>query len=224
MVELRHRRQGPKESLQELAQAVRELTARAYPEIQEGPRERLARNHFHDAIASPTVREGVYRARPQNLDEAVQAALETENYEKIERQRAMDMKPMKFARGLETAGDDRMGKLELPISEQCQAVDKMESTVDRLKAELSQQGHRLDTILAKLNESSKQAVEVAQAPRGVPKSQGGGRAQWKCFNCGGKGHFARNCKRAAKERSQPGNGSQPNEGPAGRLVIPQGPK
>ena len=60
LVELKHRRQGPKETLQELGQAVRELTVKAYPEIPEEARERLGKNHFMDAVTSPAVREGIY--------------------------------------------------------------------------------------------------------------------------------------------------------------------
>ena len=65
LVELRHRRQMPTESMQELGQAVRELTVKAYPELQEGARERLAKNHFHDAVIV------------LDLDDAIKAALET---------------------------------------------------------------------------------------------------------------------------------------------------
>ena len=86
LVMLRHRRQKPKETLQELGQAIRELAVKAYPEIQEKARERLAKNHFLEAVESPTVREGIYRARPTDLDEAIRAALETENFDKVEQQ------------------------------------------------------------------------------------------------------------------------------------------
>ena len=80
LVELRHRRQGPKESLQELSQAVHELAVKAYPEIPEEARDRLEKNHFVDVVSDQLVREGVFRARPKNLSEALQAALETENF------------------------------------------------------------------------------------------------------------------------------------------------
>ena len=88
LLELRNRRQGPKETIQELGQAVRELAAFSYPEFTETARDRLARGHFSDAIASQSIREGVFRANPSTLDEAIRAALATENFEKIEAQRS----------------------------------------------------------------------------------------------------------------------------------------
>ena len=60
MMELRHRKQGPKESLQELGQAVRELTALSYPEFDDDGRERLAKGHFSDAVEDQAIREGIY--------------------------------------------------------------------------------------------------------------------------------------------------------------------
>ena len=98
LVELRHRRQGPKESLQELGQAIQELVVRAYPDIPEDSRDRLAKNHFLDAVDGRSIREGINRGRPQNLDESVQAALETENLERVEQQRMFDGKPMENLR------------------------------------------------------------------------------------------------------------------------------
>ena len=86
LVELRHRRQGPKESLQELGQAVRELTALAYPELLENGYDRLARGHFSDAVEEQAIREGIFRARPSSLDEAIRAALNTEGFLKVEEQ------------------------------------------------------------------------------------------------------------------------------------------
>ena len=57
---------------------------KAYPEIPEEAREHLGKNHFVDAVDSQIVREGIYRVRPKTLDEAIQAPLETENFENVE--------------------------------------------------------------------------------------------------------------------------------------------
>ncbi len=86
-MELRSRRQGSKETIQELGQAISELTAMAYPKFTETGKDRLARGHFSDAIASQTVREGIFRANPSTLEEAIRAAMSTENFEKMEAKR-----------------------------------------------------------------------------------------------------------------------------------------
>ena len=59
LMELRHRKQGPRESLQELGQAIHELSIKAYPEIPATLRERLEKNHYIDAVESQSIREGI---------------------------------------------------------------------------------------------------------------------------------------------------------------------
>ena len=87
LLELRYRRQGPRETIQELGQAIRELSMLAYPELAEEAQDRLARTHFTEAIEDQSVREGVFRSKPTSLDEAIQAALATDNFYRLEEQR-----------------------------------------------------------------------------------------------------------------------------------------
>ena len=205
LVELRHRRQGPKESLQELGQAVREMTVKAYPEIQEDARDRLAKNHFIDAVDSHSVREGIYRARPKNLDEAIQAALETENIEKVERQRVLDRKAPKLARALDGGTEQRFEQIE-------QKMSQIEGNISTVVGLLSQ--------LTKRDQGEEAPVGVP--PKKSKNPQGVARSSFKCYNCGGKGHFAKDCKKPPKKDQ--GNGGQPNGGPAGRLDTLKGPQ
>ena len=62
LAEPRTRRRKPKETLQELGQSVRELTALAYQEFDEAGQDRLAMGHFMDAVTKPEIREGLFRA------------------------------------------------------------------------------------------------------------------------------------------------------------------
>ena len=84
MAELRQRRRGTKETIQELGQTIRDLTALAYPDFDEDGQDRLARGHFLDAILDARVREGLFRAQPRTLDEAIEAALNVEAFIKME--------------------------------------------------------------------------------------------------------------------------------------------
>lgn len=119
LIELRHRKQGQKESLQELGQTIHELAVKAYPEIPAVSRDRLERNHFLDAVESQTVREGIYRARPQSLDQAIQAAVETESFEKVEMQRRMEKnRTGRFIRAMDRETEERMHKVEAALAEQ----------------------------------------------------------------------------------------------------------
>ena len=87
LAQLRRRRRQPKESLQELGQTIRELCALSYPEFDEKGQDRLARGHFLDAVVTPEIREGLFRAQPRTLDDAVEAALNTEAFVRMEGQR-----------------------------------------------------------------------------------------------------------------------------------------
>ena len=192
LVELRHRRQKPKESLLELGQAIHELTVRAYPEIQEEAREKLAKNHFIDAVDSHSVREGINRARPKTLDEAVHAALETENFEKVEQHRLLDRKPAKLARALNSDTEQRLETLELSLREQAKTLSSVAEMMKSLSGQTTGQGPG----------KGASSPKTSQPGRHEPGT-------FKCFKCKEKGHFARECKKAPKQR----NGNQPPVGP-----------
>ena len=132
LIELRHRRQGQKESLQELGQAIHELAVKAYPEIPAISRDRLERNHFLDAVESQTVREGIYRARPQSLDQAIQAAIETESFEKVEMQRRSEKnRSGRFIRAIDRETEERMNKVEAALAEQTKQMTLMAEMLEK---------------------------------------------------------------------------------------------
>ena len=101
MLELRSRRQQPRESLQELGQAIRDLVSLAYPELNGTARERLARGHFSDAIDEPEIRDGSFRAHAVTLDDAIQAVLVTESFLHAERARERS-RQVRHARAVES--------------------------------------------------------------------------------------------------------------------------
>ena len=67
------------------------MAVRAYPEIPEEARDRLEKSHFVDAVSDQFVCERIFRARPRDLSEALQAALETENVHKVVAHWTMEM-------------------------------------------------------------------------------------------------------------------------------------
>ena len=137
LAELRQRRRGPKETIQELGQCIRDLTALAYPGFDEAGQDRLARGHFLDAILDSRIREGLFRAQPKTLDEAIEAALNIEAFIKMEGGR----------RETRSTGYTRSAVPEKSKSNN-PAYDRLEKAVDEL---IGQAEKRIQQMLTKKN-------------------------------------------------------------------------
>ena len=68
------------ESWADYADDLKSLVDKAYPEIEEAARERLAVNHYLQQLEQPQVAFSVRQKRPSKLDEVVSATLEMEAY------------------------------------------------------------------------------------------------------------------------------------------------
>eukprot|EP00057_Strongylocentrotus_purpuratus_P006555 XP_011661029.1 PREDICTED: uncharacterized protein LOC105436781 [Strongylocentrotus purpuratus] len=178
LLELRSRRQGPQETLQELGQAVRELSELAYPELPEEARDRLARTHFAEAIEEQEIREGIFRSQPTTMDEAIQAAMTTDNFFRLEDQRS---------------GRSRFHrKLARSTEEQQSPLTEIWKELKEMKLKLEERDNKVETW----------------------KNQSRGEVR-NCYNCGEKGHLARNCPQK-KGQDPSGNEHEPTLQPEGR--------
>ena len=83
--ELSKREQKPGEGLYGLAQDIKRLTALAYPRTERKERDRIAREHFKNAIGDSELRKELFRSRPNTLEDAVQSALAVESFYRVER-------------------------------------------------------------------------------------------------------------------------------------------
>ena len=87
LAQLKTRRQGSRESIQELGEAIGELVRQAYPEAPNQFLERMGVVHFRDSIMEAEIRAALYRTRPASLDEAIKTATEAESFMEVEAQR-----------------------------------------------------------------------------------------------------------------------------------------
>ena len=200
LMELRHKRQGPKETLQELGQSIRELAALAYPELTEEGRDRLARGHFSDAIESQAIREGIFRTKPSTLEEAVRAALATESFHKIEEHR--EGRRTKFARVLE---DDAVAMVKKMSEDFRQMKEDMLKMQEEMKAQVETRSQYKPSNARPNRTVDRRTEDVV------------------CFRCHEKGHYARDCiGTTTQKRKYQGNDHQLTQGPEGRLGVQQG--
>ncbi|XP_071486352.1 uncharacterized protein [Diadema antillarum] len=117
-------------------------------------RDRLERNHFIDAIESQSIREGIHSARPSSLDGAICAALETDNFEKIELQRRnkrIQSRPLKYTRTLDHEDEQRMQNIEKLLK---QHAHQMEALTNALVQNQKEQANQEKKIMHGRNMSS----------------------------------------------------------------------
>ena len=86
-IQLKNRYRKRDESLPELTHEVRRLSRQAYPIAPSHLLELLSKDHFLDALDDADLRLGVYHMRPSTLDDALQAALEIEVFQTVEKHR-----------------------------------------------------------------------------------------------------------------------------------------
>ena len=87
LCQIKQRQQKREESLIELAEDVQQLATLAYPEAPAHFLERLTISHFKDAVRDGDVRAAIHRHQPVSLESALTAALDAENWNRMERER-----------------------------------------------------------------------------------------------------------------------------------------
>ncbi len=90
---LKGRLRGRTEPLTELAQNIRHLTRKAYPKVDVQVREHLSLVRFIEALNDPELEWFVFQAKPENMEKAVETALEFEAFKQGRRRRVGGDKP-----------------------------------------------------------------------------------------------------------------------------------
>ena len=86
-IQLKNRVRGQSESLAELADSIRMLVERVYGDLPLQARDKMARDHFIDALNDGDIRMRVLQARTGTLQETVNMSMELEALQAAERER-----------------------------------------------------------------------------------------------------------------------------------------
>ena len=182
VAELQTRTKRANEDWASFGDALRTLSDRAYPDLEDKARERLALNQFLSQIENPQVGFGVKQTRPNSVEEAVAATIELESY-------------------LSAPGRSTYHCVDSVAPQQSAGDLGGEALAQRMVAGT---GEELQRTLAKLSERL-QRLEVSLGSdnnsRGKPAKQSGRRrGPIVCWNCGQQGHPARICPNSTAEQ------------------------
>lgn len=192
---LRNRQQKPKETLQEYTEAIRKLVHRAYKELPEEARDRIASDHFMGNLKDREIRTRVRLSHPATLDEALQNALEVTAVFQIETDDRI-ASPGKCVRHVHKA--DESGD-----TQELGDLKGLATTLQEILTELKEQ--KKETTGEKITKKWNGATRKGQGSHGRQD----GRNNSRCFRCGSFDHFVAACP---EKDTRPGNDSRPNRG------------
>ena len=174
--ELRSRKKGRNETIEEYGFAISRLTASAYPEMRREDRESVALEQFVDGLPSLNLKRHVHHNHPETIFQAIALASEFESFDsRYERRRPEDNE---FQREVRNVRNTNKG-----VEEQTVKVKKDEN---KDKEEIFTKLLEAVTVLTKELIENKQTSEKRQEPR----NQGQER---RCFICGDPSHLAPVC-------------------------------
>jgi len=193
MVELNARTKRRDEDWAAFGDAVRILADKAYPELAENARERLALNQFLDQIENPQVAFSVKQKRPRNVEEAAAAVIELESY------LGTTGKPSRVS----VVSPQEQEPDTVPAAERVSTVTSQDGG-DSLIATMKSLCDRLQRVEVLVGEK-----EQRRGGRGASKpsreNDDGKRKEIVCWSCGKKGHVARFCSRGQNSGQHQGN-------------------
>ena len=185
--ELATRRKKPLESWSELAEYLRRVAAKAYPDLNAAATEQLALTHFLMNITDMQVSLGVKQKIPKTLDEAVNYTIQIESFLLSSRVASTNLgSPPEHSSTTEDVPTGAVG-----VKSDQRMTTLMETLTKRLEA-----------IEAKI---SSEYTSQSPCPPRKPVSRENRAQDVTCFNCGQTGHYQRGCAAPRCQKSRQGN-------------------
>ena len=203
LAQLKVRYQQTQESIQDFSQAIRKLTDKAYAEMPEQSRNRVARDYFLEHLRDREIRSAVHLTRPSTMEEAVRSALQTEAFLASERQRQP-----KSTRNVETSEGDNTSEILSLLKHIVEKQDEMSNKETRKSPQEPDQ----DELRPQTGYGRGAGHE-----RATPSNRGRGRGRG-CYECGEFNHPIANCpvnqntRLPASAENCSGNDNRPNLG------------
>ena len=173
VAELHTRTRRKDEDWATFGDALKVLADKAYSDLEEKARERLALTQYLAHIENPQIAFGVRQKRPETVDAAVTATIELESY-------------------LGSTSGAQKGNIATT------AVAGPETLAEALKV-LNDRLQKLEVLVVNKAESSSAGKPISQ---GTTQGRGAEKKRPTCWHCGRKGHIARNCWERQSQQSQ----------------------
>ena len=180
-VEFQTRKRNRGEAWEELADTLRLLADRAFPDLQDKAKEQLSLDRYLASLDKPELALAVKQKRPRNIDEAVAYTLKMESYMRT----TGSTRPATVAAVTPKEEVDTENTKGAAIS-----VAAVLSKLDTMMDMLRNFNIRLEQLERKVAASGEKS-RMYQAPNRKPPDQL--HDPIVCRKCGQEGHFARGC-------------------------------
>eukprot|EP00731_Ephydatia_muelleri_P029883 Em0021g406a len=190
MAELQVRKRQNDEDWASFGDALRVLADKAYPDLEEKARERLALNQFLSQIEDSHLSFSVRQTRPKTVEAAVTTTIEMETYLGHSSSKSIT------------------GTVSIPTQQHSEPVCAVPHQKEPAVATVTTEGTKeMKLLVERLDRLEKLLQEPSSGSQGRPPLRrfGGrycGRSTVTCWSCGGMGHIARNCPVSSKQQQQ----------------------
>ena len=179
-VEFQTRKRNRGEAWEELADSLRLLADKAFPDLEDRAKEQLSLDRYLTLLDKPELALAVKQKRPKDIDEAVSYTLEIESYMMT----TSPSRPVSVAAVTQREQED-IDDAQRAVTIIAAVQRQQDSILDMLR-DLT---IRLDRVEQKVANGEKQRGYQSQSR----KPQDRPRDPIVCRRCGKEGHFARGC-------------------------------